>query len=120
MMSGVRLPQGPSIGEATLVLHLNAHGIRHEAQFRPAECERRWVWDVAIPAFRILVEVNGQIWRKGGHNSGHGLERDYQKANWAVLNGWRQLSYSTGQVERGEAINDILLAIGSTKPDGTI
>jgi very-short-patch-repair endonuclease len=115
-MGGLRLPEAPSIGEATLEFHLKAHGIRYEAQYRPVDCRRRWVWDFAIPAFRLLIEVNGSIWRKGGHNTGKGLERDYEKSRWAVLNGWKPLSYSTGQVERGDAIADVLVAIGSTEP----
>ena len=115
-MGTLRLPKAPSIGEATLSLHLRAHGIHAEEQYRPEDCPRHWVWDFALPSFRLLIEVNGSIWKKGGHNTGKGLERDYAKSNWATLAGWRTLSYSTGQVERGEAIWDILVAIGSTEP----
>lgn len=28
---------------------------------------------------RVCVECNGQIWQKGGHSSGVGLSRDYEK-----------------------------------------
>lgn len=115
-MGGLRLPQGPSVGEATLALHLKAHGIGFIPQYRPDGCPRKWIWDICVPGFRLLIEVNGSIWRKGAHSTGKGLERDYAKANWATLAGWKTLSYSTGQVERGEAINDILVAIGSTEP----
>ena len=114
-MGGLRLPSGPSVGEATLEFHLKAHGIRYEAQYRPENCQRRWVWDFAIPTFRLLIEVQGSIWRKGAHNTGRGLERDYSKANWDTVNGWRCLSYSTGQVDRGDAISDVLVASGSTE-----
>ena len=50
---------------------------------------RRYRFDYAHLQSRIAIELNGQIWKKGGHNSGAGLLRDYEKINLAAANGWR-------------------------------
>ena len=44
-------------------------------------------YDFANPEKRIAVEINGSIWIKGGHNTGKGLIRDYDKLNQAQLQG---------------------------------
>ena len=62
---------------------------------------------------KIVVEVQGAIWRQGAHARGTGLERDYEKNNALVLAGYRVLQYSTAQVERGDAIRDIILLADS-------
>lgn len=61
---------------------------------------------------RILVEINGQIWRKGGHTTGSGLIRDYFKANLADLLGFRLFSFSPSMVEDGTALVVLRCAFG--------
>lgn len=104
-----------SEGEETLALHLRAKGVNCEREFTPPDCPKQWRWDFAFPAFRILVEVQGGTWNRGQHARGSGIERDVHKNNWAVMNGWRPLIYTTAMVISGEAINEILVAIGSTE-----
>lgn len=68
---------------------------------------RGWKWDFALYRDReplnIAVEICGQIWRKGGHSSGKGIQRDYDKGNAGTMLGWRVLHFSTDDILRGRA-----------------
>ena len=49
---------------------------------------RRFKFDyVNFPA-KVAIEINGQIWHKGGHNTGKSLMRDYEKLNLAQQHGY--------------------------------
>ena len=61
---------------------------------------------------RVIAEVNGQIWVKGGHNTGSGLQRDYFKQNLAQLLGFRYFEFSPGMVEDGTALLVLRCALG--------
>lgn len=61
---------------------------------------------------RIIAEVNGSIWRKGGHNTGAGLQRDYFKQNIATLLGFMYFEFSPQMVEDGTALTVLLCAHG--------
>lgn len=66
--------------------------------------------DFAFPQWRILVEIDGNIWVKGGHSSGAGILRDIAKTNLAAVNGWTLLRFDTGTIRRDMAgCIDILL-----------
>lgn len=53
---------------------------------------------------KVIVEQNGQIWKKGGHSSGTGLLRDYEKANLANAAGWCYLTFTPKQLASGECL----------------
>jgi len=60
-----------------------------ELAFHPG---RRWRFDFAWPDYRVALEVEGGIWRKGGkgaHSGGAAIERDIEKHNHATVLGWR-------------------------------
>ena len=67
----------------SLYPHIDLHS---EYRFSPP---RRYRWDFAHPETKVAIEINGQIWHKGGHSSGKGLLRDYEKMNLAASQGWR-------------------------------
>lgn len=50
--------------------------------------ERRYRFDYAHMESKVAIELNGQTWRLGGHSSGSGLQRDYEKLNLAQSLGW--------------------------------
>jgi hypothetical protein len=50
---------------------------------------RRLEMDVAWPKYKVGIEVQGGIWIKGGHSSGTGLLRDYEKLMLANELGWQ-------------------------------
>lgn len=93
----------------------------HE-QYRFAQSMgRQFSADFAWPAYKLLLEVQGGIWREGGGAHSHplNLERDIEKQQHAVLLGWFVLPVTTDQVEKGEAIatlQEVLVARGWKPP----
>jgi len=73
-----------------------------EYRFAPP---RKFRADFAYPEQKILIEVQGGIYVKGGHSTGVGLERDYEKLNLAQLNGFKIFLFSRKMIESGEAIS---------------
>jgi plasmid replication initiation protein len=57
--------------------------------------------------------VQGGIWRKGGgaHGGGAAIERDIEKAQLAVINGWSMFPVTTDEVKQGKAVQLIELAL---------
>jgi very-short-patch-repair endonuclease len=96
--------------EALLELHLKAAKLdKLFVREYAAVKGRKFRWDFACvkPDVRLLVEVQGGIWRKGGHTSGAGVTRDCAKLNAATLAGWRQLSFTGEMIESGQALRMI-------------
>ena len=58
-------------------------------------CDRRYKYDYVHLESLTCIELQGQIWHKGGHNTGSGLMRDYEKFNLA-----QQLGYVVFQLSR--------------------
>ena len=90
-----------------LAFQLRAAGLpepEREWRFYPP---RRWRFDLAYPARKLAIEVDGNIWHKSRHGYGTGMENDMRKLNTAQLLGWVVLRYSTGMVESGEALGDL-------------
>lgn len=103
-------PEAPeSPGEAALALQLQALRIDFDREFKFCP-DRRWRADFRVG--RVLVEVEGGIWNGGRHTRGTGFENDCEKYNWAALNGWLVLRYSTRQVMAGQAAKGIVEAMG--------
>ena len=65
---------------------------------------RRFRWDFAWPSKKLLVEVQGAIWVKGGHSTGTGITRDAEKLNLATLAGWRTLIVTAEHIKDGKAL----------------
>jgi len=84
-----------------------------KTQYRLPEIpDRRFAFDFAWLAERLLVEVNGSTWvANSGHTSGTGIERDCEKAALAVVNGWRVLTVTGLQVKDGRAVQWIERAL---------
>jgi len=59
---------------------------------------RRFRFDFAWLEHKFAVEVHGQVWGRGGHTSGAGFTKDRQKINLAILDGWKVMEMTTGQV----------------------
>lgn len=78
--------------EAALRSALEASDLRGwVAQYRLPESERRFSWDFAFPASRLLIDVQGAVFVKGAHSTGAGIARDAAKLNEATLCGYRVL-----------------------------
>jgi very-short-patch-repair endonuclease len=100
-----RVPSGPSKLEVELWGQLQVAGLTEgmETEYH-AIPGRRYRWDIAWPAQRLLVEIQGGIWSKGGHSTGVGITRDVEKANMAVWAGWRILAVTGNHIKSGQAL----------------
>lgn len=67
---------------------------------------REWTADFAWPDLKLLLEVDGGVWRRGGgaHSHPSNILRDMEKQNDATLLGWRVLRFSTDEVKSGHAV----------------
>ena len=90
--------------EDIFAAQLNAVGLDGYVREYQAIPGRRFRFDFAWRKERLLVEINGGTYSKGAHSTGTGINRDYEKGNLAVLNGWRVLSFDTKQVKSGAAL----------------
>jgi hypothetical protein len=69
--------------------------------------ERAYRFDYAIPEYKIAIEQEGGIWAKGnsGHSSGTGIQRDMNKNNLALSQGWVIIRRTPAEIkEPGETI----------------
>jgi hypothetical protein len=104
------LPTGGSHLERFLLGQLSMMGAPEpvrEFRFHP---DRQWRADIAWPDRRLLVEVEGGVWMRGGgrHNRGEGYTADCRKYNAASVGGWILLRYTGDMIESGEAARDIV------------
>ncbi len=99
--------------ETHLLLSVRAAGLPEpvrEYKFHPT---RKWRIDFCWPGFRLAVEVEGGIYRGGGHTHVKDLKRDMEKSNALTLLGWRLLRFHGDQVRSGEAVEIIKQAMGA-------
>ena len=97
--------------EERLLLSIRLHGLPEpvcEYRFHPV---RKWRIDLAFVEERLAVEVEGGIYRGGGHTSVTGIKRDLEKGNALTLMGWRLLRFHGDQVKSGEAVELIRRAL---------
>jgi hypothetical protein len=71
-------------------------GIPEPASEHHFHATREWRFDLAWPAQRIAIEVNGGNWINGAHARPRGLIDEYEKGNAAVMCGWRVLRTEPG------------------------
>lgn len=76
--------------------------LSNHVAFRPRKLEI----DAACPEFRIGVEVQGGIWRKGGgaHSRPRKIELDIEKQQIALTAGWLLLPVTPRDVLRARAV----------------
>lgn len=78
-------------------------------EFMPVPDVARWRADFAVPALKIMVEVDGGTWEKGvkAHGYGSGATRDATKQNAATLAGWRVFRFTTDMLERRNIVGHV-------------
>lgn len=108
-------PERPETAGSALERHLQASltllgapAPEREFRFHPT---RKWRLDLAWPALKLGVEVEGGIYRGGGHTHVKDLKRDMEKGNALALLGWRLLRFHGDQVRSGEAASTIMEAL---------
>lgn len=86
---------------------------QHEYSFAS---NRKWRFDFAWPDKMLAVEIEGGTWTQGRHSRPKGFADDCQKYNHAALLGWRVLRYTGDMVRKGEAVDQVRIALlGSLK-----
>ena len=90
--------------EDTFAFQLDAAGLTGYVREFAAIPGRKFRFDFCFREERLLIEINGGTYNGGAHGRGCGISRDYTKANLAVVNNWRVLSFDTKQVKSGEAL----------------
>ena len=106
---------GSAAGE---LLMLQLRGLRVDgwvAEYR-FHATRRWRFDVAFPAHRLAVEVDGGVWVGGRHTRGVGATRDCEKFCAAAIDGWRVMRVTPAQVRSGQAVGWIRAALAAGAP----
>jgi very-short-patch-repair endonuclease len=73
---------------------------------------REWRFDLAWPALKLAVEVEGGIYGRGRHTRGKGYEDDCTKYSWAALLGWRVLRFGPKMLEDGRSDQLLRAAFG--------
>lgn len=104
MSRGAALKDGTTDAADLLATHLRLSGITgwvREHRFHP---KRRWRIDIAFPALRLAMEVEGAIWVEGRHTRGSGFTADIEKYNALTLAGWRLIRVTPAMVVTGEAL----------------
>lgn len=84
------------------------HGLpRPEVEVEGLVPGRKFRVDYFFREARLVVERNGGIWTKGGHSSGTGLLRDYERNNLLQLAGFRVLIYTPAQLAKGDCLETL-------------
>ena len=109
--------------EDQLATQIRAAGLpepEREARVVPG---RRYRADFAWPAHRLVVEVEGGIFRRGrkgpdpGHASPGGILRDIEKASAYATHGYRLVRVAAPHIRDGRALGWIEAALaGETDP----
>lgn len=86
-------------------------------EFENAVPGRKYRLDIAIPAARLAIEVDGWEWH--GKHKGDFL-RDRERQNLLTLHGWRILRFAAGQIRKDTAgcVEQIRLAATHGESNG--
>lgn len=104
-----------SPGEELLAFQIRASGLPQPEREVCVIPNRKFRFDFAWtdPAYRLLVEVQGGVFKRGGHSTGVGITRDAEKLALATLAGYRVFFVTTNQVREGKAIQWIQEALAN-------
>ncbi len=72
---------------------------------------RKWRFDFAWPELQVAAEVEGGTHRGGRHTRGDGFERDCEKYNAAMAQGWSVYRFTTKMVRDGRALEMLAYAL---------
>lgn len=87
-----------------------------EREFENAVPGRKYRLDIALPAARLAIEVDGWEWH--GKHKGD-FTRDRERQNLLTLHGWRILRFTAGQIRRdtGGCVKMIEEAVAGCDPE---
>lgn len=91
--------------EQTFVWLLKAHNLslpEREVRLNP---ERRWRYDFVWKKEKLIIELEGGVWQMAGHQHPLNFIANCEKYNWAVVNGYKLLRYTTANLN--DSVKDI-------------
>lgn len=97
----------PSHLEELLAIQIRAMRLPEPVREHRFHKERMWRLDFAWPEYKVAVEVQGGIWKKGGHSSGVGITRDLEKLDHAMRDGWLVYQCGSDLIRTGRAVDTI-------------
>jgi len=76
---------------------------------------RQFKADFAWPDYRLICEVQGGLWMRGGGGHSHPMhiEKDIERQQCAVLLNWYLLPVTTDEVKQGRAIALVIRALAA-------
>lgn len=77
--------------------------------------KRKWRIDIAFPAQRLAVEVQGGIFIQGRHSRGAALLKEWEKLNTLACMGWRVMYCQPKDVCMSHFIEQIKTALRQAK-----
>ena len=102
-MRSAALPAAGSTGEAAIAMAIHAGLLplaKAQYRFHPT---RMWRFDVAWPAQKVALEIEGGTWSGGSHVRGLRFESDCEKYAEATILGWAVLRVTTAMCKDGRA-----------------
>ena len=90
---------------------LKCGGFIREYQFAKP---RLWRFDFCWPHIKLAVEAEGGTWNprmKSRHTSAQGYQNDATKYNAAAIQGWTVLRYTSKDITRGNASQEIAMVV---------
>ena len=111
-MNKDQIPKAGSPGEAELALQMRLYKVAHAIREYRFSDRRKWRFDFAWPELLLAVEVEGITHDAGRHQRKDGFEKDLEKYEAAMLDGWTVYRCSTAMVKSGRAVDTIKILIG--------
>ena len=89
-----------------LCWQLNNVGLPHEREHR-FDDRRKWRFDIAFPAVKLAIEIDGGLFIDGGHSRGRARINDMERDIAANLLGWLVVRMPPEWVKPGKALAHI-------------
>lgn len=96
-----------SAPEDLFALHVRAEKLPMPIREYKAIPDRKFRFDFAWPDHKLLVEIHGGVYSQGRHTRGVGFTKDREKMRTAQKLGYTVYEYTTSDVTKGIAIDDI-------------
>jgi very-short-patch-repair endonuclease len=96
-MTRIAIPRHDSAQTAAALLRLLAPDVPPAEREYRCHPTRRWRFDLAWPAHRLALEIDGGQWAAGGGR--HNQDGDREQRNQAACLEWRVLRYSPAMLD---------------------
>lgn len=102
-----------SSAEAILANRCERHGLPKPEMQALLIPSRKFRWDLAWPAYRVCVDVQGGMYSNGRHLRVQGYETDLVKSALVQLEGYIALAFTPRQIDDNVAVMFIAAALAA-------